>query len=361
MAILQSAGFDVTGLEISPWVVQFIRDTFQVPVLLGPVEDQQIEPESLDVIALMDVFEHLPDPVRTMRHCLRLLRPDGILIIQTPRYPEGACHEEMVAQRDRFLEALKPTDHLYLFSRQAIRKFFGEVGAGYVFFETALFGEYDMFVVVSRVPPVIFGPAEIEVALSARPASRMIQSLLDLDADRSVLNRRYVASEADRAARLEALEHQGKQLGEAEAERNDLRAEVSALHRELKSSEADRAARLEVIETQGRRLDEVEASGTSCGQRSTRCTSTWRGVRRTGRRGSRSSRRRGGGWARWRRSGTSNGLNSASCTSTWRGARRTGRRGWRSSRRRGGGWPKWRRSPRRRGGAWWRWTRSGTP
>ena len=47
-------------------------------MLLGPVEDQQIEPGSLDVIALMDVFEHLPDPVSTMRHCLRLLRPDGI-------------------------------------------------------------------------------------------------------------------------------------------------------------------------------------------------------------------------------------------------------------------------------------------
>ena len=259
VAMLQSAGFEATGLEISPWVVQFIRDTFQVPVLLGPVEDQQIEPESLDVIALMDVFEHLPDPLGTMRHCLRLLRPDGILIIQTPRYPEGARHEEMVAQRDRFLEALKPTDHLYLFSRQSIREFFDGVGAGCVSFETALFAEYDMFLVVSRVPPVIFGPADIDVALSARPASRIIQSLLDLDTDRSVLNRRYLASEADRAARLEALEAQGQQLGEAEAERNELRAAVSALHPQLERSQADRAARLEVIETQGRRLGEVEA------------------------------------------------------------------------------------------------------
>ena len=259
VAMLQSAGFEATGLEISPWVVQFIRDTFQVPVLLGPVEDQQIEPESLDVIALMDVFEHLPDPLGTMRHCLRLLRPDGILIIQTPRYPEGARHDEMVAQRDRFLEALKPTDHLYLFSRQSIREFFDGVGAGCVSFETALFAEYDMFLVVSRVPPVIFGPADIDVALSARPASRIIQSLLDLDTDRSVLNRRYLASEADRAARLEALEAQGQQLGEAEAERNELRAAVSALHPQLERSQADRAARLEVIETQGRRLGEVEA------------------------------------------------------------------------------------------------------
>ena len=126
-------------------------------------------------------------------------------------------------------------------------------------FETALFAEYDMFLVVSRVPPVISGPKDIDVALSARPASRMIQSLLDLDTERSMLNRRYLESEADRAARLEALEAQGRRLGEAEAERNELRAEVRALHPQLERSQADGAARLEVIETQGRRQGEVEA------------------------------------------------------------------------------------------------------
>jgi SAM-dependent methyltransferase len=258
LAMLRWAGFDATGLEISPWVVQFIRETFQVPVLCGPVEDQQIEPASLDVIALMDVLEHLPDPFSTMRHCLGLLKADGILLIQTPCYPEGRTHEEMVAQRDRFLEMLKPADHLHLFSRRSIRDLFHWLGVKHVAFETALFAEYDMFVVVSRVSPVSHGPVEIETALSARPAGRMIQALLDLDVDRSDLRRRYAESEADRAARLQALEAQGRRLGEVEGERNGLRAEASALRRELEVIEADNTARLEVIEAQGRRLGEVE-------------------------------------------------------------------------------------------------------
>ena len=259
VAMLQWAGFDASGLELSPWVVQFVRETFQVPMLLGPVEDQPIEPGTLDMIALMDVLEHLPDPASTMRHCLRLLKPDGILLIQTPCYPEGRGHGDMVAERNRFLEMLKPTDHLHLFSHRSIRDLFSRIGAEHVVFEPAVFAEYDMFAVVSRVPPVTHDAAEIDAALSARPTGRMIQALLDLEVDRSALRRRYAESEADRAARLEALEAQGRRLGEAEAERNDLRAEAAALRRHIEMVEADRAARLQVIETQGRRLGEVEA------------------------------------------------------------------------------------------------------
>ena len=78
VALMQWAGFTARGLELSPWIVKFAEQTFGIPMLLGPIEDQPIEPASLDVIALMDVLEHLPDPVGTMAHCLRLLKPDGI-------------------------------------------------------------------------------------------------------------------------------------------------------------------------------------------------------------------------------------------------------------------------------------------
>jgi SAM-dependent methyltransferase len=257
VAMLRWAGFDATGLEISPWVVRFIRETFQIPVLLGPVEDQQIEPASLDVIALMDVLEHFRDPVGTMRHCLGLLKPDGILLIQTPCYPEARTYDEMVAQRDRFVENLKPTDHLHLFSRRSICDFFRRLGVDYVAFEPGLF-EYDMFVVVSRVPPVIFGPAEIDAALSARPTGRMIQALLDLDAAGSDLRRRNAESEADRAARLAQVEELTAQLRESEGARATRLEDVRKLTALLRESDADRAARLEQIHELSRLLRESE-------------------------------------------------------------------------------------------------------
>jgi len=276
VAMLQWAGFDATGLEISPWVVQFIRETFQVPVLHGPVENQQIEPASLDVIALMDVLEHFRDPVGTMRHCLGLLKPDGILLIQTPRYPEGRSYEEMVARGDRFVENLKPTDHLYLFSRRSFHDLFRRLGADHVAFEPALF-EYDMFALVSRVPLVTRGAAEIDAALNTRATGRMAQALLDLDSARGELQRRHAESEADRAARLAQVEELTGQVRQLEAARVEDVDKLTALLREalvdaaarredvakltalLRESDADRAARLAQVEELTRLLQDSEA------------------------------------------------------------------------------------------------------
>jgi len=161
VALLRWAGFDATGLELSPWVVQFAHKAFGVPMLLGPVEDQQIKPASLDIITLMDVLEHLLDPVGTMRHCLELLKPNGILVIQTPCLPERRSYEDMVAQSDPFLEQLKEKEHLYLFGQRSIREFFGRLGIDHFAFEPAIFAHYDMFLVVSRAPLTVFQPAQV--------------------------------------------------------------------------------------------------------------------------------------------------------------------------------------------------------
>ena len=267
VAMLRWAGFDATGLEISPWVVEFARETFDVPVLTGPIEDQSIEPASLDVIALMDVLEHLRDPAATMRQCLRLLKPDGILLIQTPCYPEGSTYAEMAARSEQPLEILQPGEHLYLFSRRSIRELFTRLGAPHITFEPALFAEYDMFLVVSRVALTGRTAADARPALATTPAARMMQALLDertavetlkerLREEVDVLRGQVAAVDADRAARLSVIEDQGHRLGEVEAERNLLRAEVEALREHREIIEADRAARLEIIEAQGRQLGE---------------------------------------------------------------------------------------------------------
>jgi SAM-dependent methyltransferase len=248
------AGFDATGLELSPWVVDFSRETFGIPVLAGPVERQSLDPGSLDAIVLMDVLEHLRDPLATLRHCLGLLREDGVLLIQTPCYPEGRSHETMMAAEDRFLECLQPQEHLYLFTPRSLREFFRRLGANHVTFEPPVFPEYDMFPVVSRRPLRPHAAEAVERALIATPGGRLVQALIDLGAERDALGRRYLEAEQDRAARLEALRAHGDRLGVVEAERNTLGAEAAALREALATAEADRAARLKVILQQGEQL-----------------------------------------------------------------------------------------------------------
>jgi SAM-dependent methyltransferase len=260
VAMLRWAGFDATGLEISPWVVNFARRTFDVPVLLGPVEEHDLAPGSLDAIALMDVVEHLVDPAGTLRHCLRLLKPDGVLFLQTPCYEEGTAFEEAVARRPRFAEMLQPAEHVYLFSRSSITALFTQLGAGGVAFEAALFAEYDMFLAVSGGAggPLPLAEGEARV-LGPMPPARLMEALLDVGAQLDILKERNAQAEADRARRLAVIEEQGGKLGEIEADRCALRGQVTALQACVDEIELDRAARLRLLEQQGSRLGELDA------------------------------------------------------------------------------------------------------
>ncbi|MBI4546969.1 MAG: methyltransferase domain-containing protein [Ignavibacteriae bacterium] len=181
VAMLKWAGFDAAGLEMSPWLVEFARSTFGIPMFLGPVEEQKIESRSIDLIALMDVLEHLPDPTRTMGYCLSLLKANGILLIQTPHYPEGKKYDAMVKENDPFLIQLKSTEHLYLFSKSSVREFFRRLGAKYIEFEPAIFFQYDMFFAVGAKQLLESPDNRVVDVLSKKPDSRLIQALLDID------------------------------------------------------------------------------------------------------------------------------------------------------------------------------------
>jgi SAM-dependent methyltransferase len=269
--LLSRAGFEASGLELSPWVVDFARKTFAVSVLRGPLDEQDLGPGSLDVITLMDVLEHLPDPLATLQSALAALADDGFLVIQTPAVPPGLSWEDMVAADHPFLPLMRERGHLYLFSAQGLQRLLGTVGLAHTVFEPAYFPAYDMFAVSGRRPLAPRPEAKI-AAPAATPDGRLVQALLDLDDRLSGLRTRYAEAERDRAARLAALHEQGDRLMFVEGERNVLREEVRRLEASravyvsvisdrgarLAAAEADRAARLAVIQEQGARLATLE-------------------------------------------------------------------------------------------------------
>lgn len=180
VALLRQCGYDAAGAEMSPWVVEFARATFGITVHQGPIETLDLAAGSLDCIALMDVLEHMPDPMATMGRSLELLRPDGLLLIQTPRFVEDRSYDAMVQTQDPFLEQMKADEHLYLFSERAARLCFSRLGAAHVQFMPAIFAHYDMFFAVSRLPLPTRDTAAIEAALVATPGGRIARAMLDL-------------------------------------------------------------------------------------------------------------------------------------------------------------------------------------
>jgi 2-polyprenyl-3-methyl-5-hydroxy-6-metoxy-1,4-benzoquinol methylase len=257
VGLARAAGFDATGVELSPSIANLARRFFEVPILVGPIEDQEIPRGSLDVLANFDVLEHLQDPVGTVRLCLALLKPDGVLMIQTPRYREGESYDSMMAAKDPFLRLLRPDEHLYLFSETSIRLLLGRLGVDFVEFEPAIFSHYDMFFLASRKPLV--RQDGLPDSLDSGVRGRLLQAMLDLDASIQDLTRKHGEMDADRAARLEVIHAQGARLGELEAERNNLKAQFDSLSQSYAFAEADRTRRLEVIHEQGAHVGELEA------------------------------------------------------------------------------------------------------
>ena len=212
VAVLRLAGFDSTGLELSPWIADYARKTFDVPMLQGPVERQPLAPGSFDLVAMMDVIEHLPDPVGTLGACAKLLKPDGVLLVQTPEYPEGASLAQLHASGTTFVQHLRPQEHLHLFSRRSAAGLMVRAGLPHVTFEPAMFAQYDQFFAASRAAPAVNGEEQIRAALMATSNGRLAGALLDLADNRDYYQRECVA----RLKVIEVLDAEVKRLrGEA--------------------------------------------------------------------------------------------------------------------------------------------------
>ncbi len=229
VAMLAKCGYAASGLEISPQIVDYARQSFQVPMLLGPLEQQKIPAGSLDGIILMDVLEHLPDPVATLRHGVSLLKPDGLLVIQTPCFDPEVTFQELNAGQHPFARMLIPFEHIHLFSEQGITKLLHQLEVPHLVFEPAYFAVHDMFVFASRLPIPTLPAQAIEKHLLSTPDGRLMLAMLDLYAQLEAAN-------ADRVARLEIINkqdkqinEQSKQIGEFENKYSEIRHQNDAL------------------------------------------------------------------------------------------------------------------------------------
>jgi glycosyltransferase involved in cell wall biosynthesis/SAM-dependent methyltransferase len=242
VALMRWAGFDATGLELSPWLSDFARATFDAPTLVGPVESQDIAAGSLDAVVLMDVLEHFGNPVATLSHCVGLLKPDGIFFLQTPLYHEGKTHRQMEDENDPFLRQLKPDQHLYLFSKSSITLLFQRLGVESISFEPAIFGFYDMALVAGRDALPGFSDEDVATRLESSACGRLPLALLDLDGLLRDVQSRYLESEKDSAVRLQNNEILSKLLAEAQADRISHIGQIEALTKWLIEARADREA-----------------------------------------------------------------------------------------------------------------------
>jgi SAM-dependent methyltransferase len=119
----QYPGWEVAGVELSAYASQYAREKLGLDVKTGTLEQAGFSEASFDVITLWDVLEHVPDPLGVLRLSYRLLRPGGVLVINTPNL------ESLDARLFRaYWIGYELPRHLYVFSRRTMLALLAKAG-----------------------------------------------------------------------------------------------------------------------------------------------------------------------------------------------------------------------------------------
>jgi len=108
-------GWDAVGLDLNPSAIEYGKSR-GLDVRNVALEDAGFEPDSFDAVCLFDVLEHLIDPARTLRACVRLLRREGILFLYVPNYDSAS--RLLMGTAAHFIW---PTHHLNYYTPATIR------------------------------------------------------------------------------------------------------------------------------------------------------------------------------------------------------------------------------------------------
>jgi 2-polyprenyl-3-methyl-5-hydroxy-6-metoxy-1,4-benzoquinol methylase len=71
------------GIEVSSYAGGYSKSVIGGAIHIGTLRDHPFREDYFSVITMIELLEHLPDPVFALHECYRLLRTGGLLLIQT--------------------------------------------------------------------------------------------------------------------------------------------------------------------------------------------------------------------------------------------------------------------------------------
>jgi len=84
LEVAKEFGWDGCGVDLNEKAVKYATETAKVNAKLSLLKDAGFEKGRFDAITLLNILEHVPDPVKLIAECKDLLKDKGILFIETP-------------------------------------------------------------------------------------------------------------------------------------------------------------------------------------------------------------------------------------------------------------------------------------
>jgi len=143
-AIRKSGAWDVYGVDINKYAVQYARNEFDLDVFLGQLEEAHFPDDFFDVVVLWDVLEHLPNPKTALLEIRRVLASDGWLIFRVPNL--GSFDAKLFGPYWAGLDAPR---HFFIFSETTL-KLLLEISGFTIKRTSCISGTYPAFVLSVR-------------------------------------------------------------------------------------------------------------------------------------------------------------------------------------------------------------------
>jgi SAM-dependent methyltransferase len=115
--------YDVAGIELAEHAAAHARAN-GLRVHSGVADESTLAALGMmDVIVLLDVIEHLPDPHATLELCTRHLNPGGIIVITTGDF--GSLYARFAGA---YWRLMTPPQHLWYFTRPSVERIARSLG-----------------------------------------------------------------------------------------------------------------------------------------------------------------------------------------------------------------------------------------
>jgi SAM-dependent methyltransferase len=120
----QRRGYEVTGLEPAAAAAEVADPAVRQRIRAETLEETELGDEAFDVIVLIQVVEHFLDPVGALRIVARLLRPGGVLYLETPNFDSVSRRLD----RPGWVAGNVGPGHWHLFHGASLRRLCEEAG-----------------------------------------------------------------------------------------------------------------------------------------------------------------------------------------------------------------------------------------
>jgi 2-polyprenyl-3-methyl-5-hydroxy-6-metoxy-1,4-benzoquinol methylase len=123
-AAAERRGWQTVGVETSEDQVRYAREHFGLDSRSGRFEEADLAAGSFDAVCLWSVIEHVGQPLAFLEQARALLKPDGVLALQTPNAASLLTWLADAGYRlsgGRFLLGVYSLDHVFRFDAASLR------------------------------------------------------------------------------------------------------------------------------------------------------------------------------------------------------------------------------------------------